>query len=277
MIRNVIVVSDLHCGCQLGLYPSDLEIPLDNGGFYTSSKLQKKVWEYWNYFWNDWVPVATKKEPYAVVINGDALDGIHHNSVTQVSQNMADQLLIAETVLKPIRDKAEKFYMIRGTEAHVGKSAQYEEILAKHLEAEPDRNGKHSRWDLWLQLNKTALVHFTHHIPHTSVSHYASTAILRELMESFLLAGRWNNKPPDVIVRSHRHRCAEVRIPSANTYAIGLVTPAWQLVTPYAFRSMPGKLGISEIGGCLIRHGDEDVIYSRFHVMPINQSEVVKI
>ncbi len=277
MIKNVVVISDLHCGCQLGLYPDDLEIPLDNGGVYKASKIQKKIYNYWLYFWYDWVPTVTKGEPYVVVINGDALDGIHHNSVTQISQNMADQLLIAETVLKPIRERAEKLYLIRGTEAHVGKSAQYEEILAKNLRAEPTKAGKYSRWELWLRLNDNVLIHFAHHIPHTSVSHYASTAVSRELMEAFLQAGRWHNKPPDMIVRSHRHRCVEVRFPSGNTYAIGLVTPAWQLVTPYGYRTLPGKLGISEIGGCLIRHGDEDVIYSRFHVMPINQTEVVNI
>lgn len=274
MIKNVIVISDLHAGCQLGLFPVGLKIPLDNGGYYVPSKLQKVLWNFWNEFWEDWVPTVTKGEPYIVVVNGDAIDGIHHNSVTQITHNIADQIVIAEKILLPIREKAAKFYYIRGTEFHGGKSAQWEEILAKNLKAEKDKNGRYSRWSLWLQLNKSALIHFTHHIPYTTVSNYSSTAVLRELSEAFLICGRYGSRPPDIIVRSHRHRAVEVRIPSRNTYAIGLVTPAWQYITPFAYRMMPGKLGIAEIGGCLIRHGDEDVIYSRFKVMSIQQGEI---
>ena len=84
-IKNVVVISDTHCGCQLGLCPP--VVNLDNGGTYVQSSLQKKLWEMWNEFWDVWIPMVTKGEPYIIVHNGDAIDGVHHNSVTQITHN----------------------------------------------------------------------------------------------------------------------------------------------------------------------------------------------
>ncbi|GAF68288.1 unnamed protein product, partial [marine sediment metagenome] len=76
---NLIVVSDLHCGCRLGLcHPKG--VYLDDGGTYLPSKIQKKVWKWWREFWDEWVPTITRGEPWDLVVNGDALDGVHHNN-----------------------------------------------------------------------------------------------------------------------------------------------------------------------------------------------------
>ena len=40
--------------------------------------------------------IQKNNEPYAVLINGDSLDGVHHNSTTQISHNLGDQAFIAE-------------------------------------------------------------------------------------------------------------------------------------------------------------------------------------
>ena len=93
--NNLIIVSDTHCGCKLGLCPP-YPMPLDDGGTYTISKVQRKLWAWWQEFWDDWVPRVTKGEPYAVVTNGDTLDGVHHGSTTQISHNLGDQANIAE-------------------------------------------------------------------------------------------------------------------------------------------------------------------------------------
>ena len=102
------MVSDNHAGCRLALCPP--EVKLDDGGIYTQSTLQKKLWTLWNQFWDEFVPEATKGEPYAVVHNGDALDGVHHNSTTQITHNLTDQKRIAVALLKPIVEKCEGRY-----------------------------------------------------------------------------------------------------------------------------------------------------------------------
>ena len=141
-VRNLVIFSDSHCGCRLGLAPPD-PIALDDGGTYQSSAFQRQMWALWQEFWGEWVPQATRGEPYDVLHNGDAIDGVHHHSTTQISQNFQDQLRIARLVLAPIvaacQASGGTYYHIRGTQAHVGQSGVYEEMLAEQLGAKPTR------------------------------------------------------------------------------------------------------------------------------------------
>ena len=271
-VNNVIVVSDLHCGCRLGLCP-DTPVDLDEGGKYQCSKLQAQVWAWWSEFWDNWVPEVTRREPYTVVVNGDAMDGVHHNTVTQISQNTADQAKIAYSILKPIVDGCEgRYYHIRGTEAHVGSSGQEEEKLAERLGAIPDPVGHHARWELWLRVGR-GLVHFTHHIGVAGSMAYETSAIQKEIEQSFVESARWDDEIPDVLVRSHRHRNAETRIQSHKGFATSCTTAGWQLKTPLVYRIVGGRQARPQIGGTLIRCGDED-IYTRHKLWKLDRPKV---
>jgi hypothetical protein len=54
-VRNLIVISDTHCGCRLALHPPECS-RLDDGGRYMPSEFQLALWEYWQIFWKEWVP-----------------------------------------------------------------------------------------------------------------------------------------------------------------------------------------------------------------------------
>ncbi len=257
-VNNLIVVSDLHSGCKVGLCPPQ-PISLDDGGTYKLSKVMLKVWRLWEQFWGEWVPEVCHREPFAVVVNGDAIDGVHHNSTTQISHNLGDQASIAEAILEPVRDLCDgRFYMLRGTEVHDGKSGVEMERLAKSLGAIPDEEGRRARYELRAELGK-GLVHIMHHIGTTGSSHYESTAIMKELTESYTQAGRNRRRPPDVVVRSHRHRHAEVRVPTKLGYGISFVTAGWQLKTPFTYRIAGARVTTPQVGGSLIRQGDTDL------------------
>ena len=72
--RTCIVVSDLHAGCQLGLYPKGYRVPLTHGGAYSPSPLQLKMHAMWAEFWKDWVPWFTKGEPFGIPVGADGDD-----------------------------------------------------------------------------------------------------------------------------------------------------------------------------------------------------------
>lgn len=275
-IKNCIVISDTHFGCKLGLCPPYVQF--DEGGNYVPSKLQQSMWGWWLEFWSDWVPKVTKGADYIVVHNGDAIDGVHHNSVTQISNNYNTQLSIGLEVLQPIVDnkKCKQYFHIRGTEAHVGPSAQYEEMLAKKLGAIPDENGNYARWDMWLNM-AGALIHFTHHVGTTSSAAYESTAVYKELVEAYNESGRYGDRPPDCVVRSHRHRQMEIRVSTEMGYGISAVTPGWQLKTPFTYRIGMGRSSMPQIGGYLIRCNEEEHIYTRFKVWKIKRSPEVVV
>lgn len=274
-VNNLVIVSDLHCGCQLGLCPPE-GAALDEGGRYKQSPLQRVVWKCWREFWDKWVPDAVRGEPFAVLVNGDALDGVHHGSTTQITHNLARQAVIAESVLAPVARACQgRFYMTRGTEAHVGPSGAEEERLAKLLGAVPDEEDRHARYELFVQVGE-GLVHAMHHIGTTGSMHYESTAVMKELSESYGEAGRWGRNPPDVVVRSHRHRHMEVRVPTRLGYGISFVTAGWQLKTPFAYRIPGGRITTPQIGGSVIRQGDED-LYTRHRTWSMPTPKVVKL
>lgn len=264
-VRNLIVISDTHSGCRLALCPRE-GVPLDDGGDYMPSTLQLKLCDWWDEFWNEWVPNVTNGEPWDLIHNGDAVEGVHHGSVTQISHNLHDQGEIAFRLLQPhveaCKASGGKYYHIRGTEAHVAKSGQEEERLAKQLGAVPNEHGQFARWELWKRVGN-GLVHALHHIGTTSSSAHETSALNAELSASYVEAGRWGHEPPDIIVRSHRHRCSEVRLAARKNgelrYATVVVTPAWQLKTPFTYKIAGARLSQPQIGGILIRQGDEEL------------------
>jgi len=271
-INNIVVISDTHCGCKLAICPSDMP-KLDEGGAYQPSEFQRKIYAMWEEFWEVHVPEATHGEPYVVVHNGDAIDGVHHNSTTQITHNLNDQQKIAYALMKPVVEKCEgRYYHIRGTEAHVGKSAEREEALAEQLGAVPNQEGNFARYELWIQCGDQ-LCHTLHHIGTTGSQAYESTAIHKELVESFTEAGRWGRRPPDLIVRSHRHRAIETNIPTINGKARAVVTPCWQGKTPFVWKIPGGRLSTPQFGGLVIRYAPESkVLFLRERVWSIDRS-----
>ena len=272
-IKNLVVVSDLHCGCQQGLCPEQ-GVRLDGSGRYRPGTNQAKLIQFWNHFWHEWVPNVTRGEPFAVAVNGDTLDGVHHKANTQITHNLTDQRAIAYEVLAPIRDMTEHLYVVRGTEAHVGQSAENEEELARKLDAVISEDGNRSRYELWVQVGR-AHVHLAHHIGTTGSMAYETSAVMKEIAEMFADSARWGHEVPDVIARSHRHRHIEVRVPTRHVYGIGFTTGAWQLRTPFAYKIPGGRVSTPHIGGSLIRSGDEE-IYTRHCIQTIKRSKTAR-
>lgn len=277
-IKNIVVISDTHFGCKFGLCPP--EVQLDGGGKYRSSRLQLKVWWMWLDFWKKFVPSVTENEPYIIVHNGDVIDGVHHNSTTQISHNLVDQRNLAIEVLGGIikEKNCKGYFQIRGTEAHVGQSAEHEEQIAKELKAVKDEIGQFSRYELWLEFGEAKLLaHFTHHIATTNSAAYESTAPHKELVEAYVEAGKWKLNPPDVIVRSHRHRYYQNLVPGKNINAISVITPAWQLKTPFVYRGTLGRTSTPQIGGIIIREGKEVPLYVRHYIQNVERSKKVSL
>lgn len=269
-IRNVVVISDTHVGCKLALMHPDGAL-VDEGNIVKPSAIQLKLWDIWREFWDEWVPSVTHGEPFAVVHNGDGIDGTHHQGTTQWSHCLADQRAHAEKILAPIVKACEgRYYHIRGTEAHIGKSGTEEEQLAKALGAIPNEQGNFARWELWKRIGKH-LAHFSHHIGTTSSAAHETSAVNAELASAFNEAGRWGHEPPAIIVRSHRHRQSEIRLPAQWGYAIAFVTPSWQLKTPYTYRIPGGRNSTPHVGGSLIRLGGEE-LHSRHFVRDIGRT-----
>lgn len=247
----IAVVSDLHVGCGLAVMPAD-GVSVDGQQTVFPSPFQQAMNGWWSEFW-EWVEDETDGR-YAVVVNGDLVDGVHHQATTQWTHNMDVQRSACVELLKPVRKRAERFLIVRGTETHVGGSGQHEEAIARELDAEKSASGTHSHWEIYYRLGKH-LVHFSHHIGVTSSPFAESGALNREMVQGYVEAGRNGDEPPAILIRSHRHTCGVFGHPSRHGMTWTATTPAWQGKTPYVHRTA-ARMQRPQIGGMLIVAGD---------------------
>jgi hypothetical protein len=224
-------------------------------GFHHEPKdtsVQRAMGEWWGEFW-DWVHKETGGH-FDVCVNGDLIDGLHHENATHWTANLDVQRQAAVALLAPIRDRARRFFVVRGTETHVGKSGQHEEAIARELDAFKSDGGTSSHWEIYYRLGKH-LVHLAHHVGTSSSPFAESGALNREMVAGYVESGRWGDEPPAMFVRSHRHTCAGFWHPSRHGRSEVVTTPAWQLKVPYAYRS-GFRMARPHVGGIIIVAGD---------------------
>lgn len=265
MKKAIITISDTHIGSYFGLCPGD-GLRLDNGAMQAPSIYQQYLIECWAHFWGDFVPRVTKRcKNISVVVNGDAIDGNHHEAVDLVSNVQSQERAVVE-IFKPIAKKY-RLFMVRGTEAHGGKSDQNTESIARQLGCEADETGQHSAYQLWLDVDGVVF-QFAHHIGVTSSAAYETSAPMRELVAGLVEAAQWDQRLPDVFVRSHRHRYVSVPIPREGDRDFTMViTPAWQLRTPHVERI--DRMRLPHIGGVVfIVEDGRWVIERKLYKMP---------
>lgn len=270
-VNNLVFVSDAHCGSKMGLCPPHpIQLPEANGGCYLPSPAQLMIWKRWRYFWDVFVPEATRGEDYGVVFNGDMLDGDHHECSDIISRHLGVQAEIAKECLAPVvRAAGGRAWYVGGTEAHSGKSWAEEHRLARELGVLPDEHGNQVRAELWIMCGPW-LGNVAHHIGVTSSAAYETSAVTRELNDIYGEAARQGARPPDFVVRSHRHRRCEVRIPRTGQDAICFVTPGWQLKTPFSVRTAGGRVQAPQIGGVVVRH-HEGQLFTRPETWYVNR------
>ena len=241
------VSSDHHTNSTLGLCPPE-GILLDDGGIYTPSTAQRKLWD----CWLEYIAAVHDEMKYGdnlhVVLNGDLVDGDHHNTSQIISRNQSTQIKIAVAALEPLlalRPKA--VVIVRGTEAHVGGSAAFEEILADRIGAikEPS-TGMFSWWHFQAE-SQGVLLDFAHHgrlggRPWTKVTGPATLAA------QIVMASAKHRTPiPSLAVRSHFHQWAD----SFDNFACRVIQLAgWQLSTAFVHRIAAGAL--PEVGGIIV-------------------------
>jgi len=249
------VVSDLHCGSTLGLCPES-GVPLDDGGWYKPSDAQVKLWHCWLDYWATVQERLRPDDKLIVLINGDAFDGDHHRTAQILSSNLAaTQHECAVRVLAPaVALRPAAGIVIRGTEVHVGESAQYEERLAKDLGAVEDpTTGAHSWWH-FQAMSEGVLLDFSHHgrmgqRPWTKVTGPATMAA--QILQA---AAKHGSRHPDLVIRSHHHQEAD----SYDNFPVRVIqTRGWQLSTAFVHRIAAGAL--PEIGGLILTCADGEV------------------
>lgn len=268
-MKAIIAISDLHVGSTKGLCPKVVKT-VDQGE-YKPNKYQRTLRKYWKHFWGSFVPEVTQgAQKRILVINGDVLDGVHHHTVNIISNSWLVQEEAAVEVLKEIPElcpeKIDETYFIKGTEAHVGPNGESEDRIAEKIGAQPNEMGEYADYQRWFDVDGTVF-QFAHHIGVTSSAAYESSAPMREMVAALVEAAQWGAEVPSVIVRSHRHRFIEVPIPSQHGRIRCVITPGWQVRTPFVERI--DRMRMPHVGGVVfLVRGEQCQVIEKIYPMP---------
>lgn len=248
----IAITSDQHCGSTVALCPP--RIALDDGGAYEASKAQSWLWQNWLDFWKQ---TRDRRDALGAdlycVFNGDLTDGDHHGTTQILSGNPTAQASVVNACVAPILELGPSaLFFVRGTEAHVGKSAAQEERVASGLKKDKRPvvgdadTGTNSWWHLRLDVHGVRL-DFAHHGRFGQRPWTRGNVVLNQAAEIFYDHAAAGEPHPHIAVRSHQHRYFDTQ--AAHPTRV-IATPAWQLATAYIHRINPGALAC--IGGVLI-------------------------
>lgn len=229
-IRLLVVVSDLHCGSTYGLLPPDFDT--SEGNRVEPNAIQRWLWECWTDATTKWLPRIVGKDAYAIIGNGDLVEGCHHGTKEVISPDEGDHVDAAVRVMERIRGGAEKLVLTEGTECH---SKKYEHYIAKALGATKDPDtGKwaHPRADITIAGTRTL---FQHHVSTTSRPYLEASGMGIALGVEQLEAAKNGERIPTVLGCAHRHRYGEF----ADASGLCFVTPPWQMLTRHGRKVVP--------------------------------------
>lgn len=235
----MVVVSDLHCGSTVGLCPPDY--PMLDDGHWKLNPVQRWIWDNWMEFVH-WVDEYTKGRDYVLLVNGDAIEGVHHGTKQIVHADTGVHISIAVDCLRPLAAKASRTYVVRGTGAHVGHSSEH--AIGRALNA-VDVDGVYAQQHQMFRVAST-IVSAKHHIPATSRRALRGSALSIHLEEERAECAAAGWQMPDLVVRSHRHVYGHYESENAGI----IVTPAWQTLTDHGWKVVPSA--IPSIGGVIV-------------------------
>lgn len=228
-IRQLVLISDIHAGSTKAILPPGFETL--EGQPVGQSEIQKWFWQCWELA-NGWINQKTDIEPYGLVLNGDLTEGNHHGTKEIWSPEVGDHSKAATEILGPVAARANRTFVIRGTECH---TASHEISVARAIGAEVNPDHGQPFWDR-LSLDIAGVrVSVRHHFPATSRVHLEASQHSIQLGNAILEAARAGEKPPRIIVGAHRHRPGHW----SDGKNMSVVTGAWQALTRHGFKVVP--------------------------------------
>jgi hypothetical protein len=224
---GLVVVSDLHVGGTTALWPPDGKLESGNTVGHGDNAHQRWLWE----VWQDTIKTIKSTfgdDPFALLLNGDLVEGAHHHNKEVCAAIEADHMEAAIQLLQPLSALANETYVIRGTECH---TKDYERVIAKAL-------GANYCGDKALIRVHGTLIDAAHHMPTTGRAYLEAGAMSILMGNARLNYARVGHELPKVFLRAHRHVGGFY---SDGTAAV-ISTGAYQLLTRWAFKVVPDSI-----------------------------------
>jgi len=230
MRKIVATFGDAHGNSTAGLCKP--VVNLDDGGTYHANQFQKELWMFYEQdikFLKEFANNGMLKSPAPIIgiVGGDMGEGDAKDRSNQlISRNPATITNIAIKNIEPFADICQKLYFLRGTAAHVGKSASLDEQIADNFDNTARASESvASRWELKLNVDGYH-IYASHHPP--SMTNPVNAAMkLRDLFLSY------GEEPPDLGLFFHVHH---IKDSGESVKPRVISSPCWQVRTEHTHR-----------------------------------------
>jgi hypothetical protein len=270
--KIAICLSDLHVGSTTGLLGPDFKT--HEGYHVRQNEVQQWMWKCWQDCWK-WARHIIGDDSWLAVVNGDLIDGNHHNTREIWSPDNNDHSSACVEILKHALTGSDSVYITEGTNVHTQNS---EHGIASALKSEgihvKKPEGKLTAWpELRLSIANTNC-EFNHHMGVSMRSYLESSQFSITLGDIRNQRAREGGKIPKVIVRSHRHRFGLYE----DGYGMIVALPSWQASTRFTQRVAPAI--VPQCGLVLLDWRDTEgdctpVIQKRLHICKNPTSNIV--
>lgn len=228
-IRALVIISDLHLGSLSSLLQPGFVT--EKGQPVGQTALAKWLYDCWM-IGQSWLSELLNPLEYALILNGDMIEGNHHRTDEIWSVNPRDHTKAAKEILGPVARRAGKRFMVLGTECHVGNS---EISIATDLGAEVNPEFRQPYWHR-LAINACGVkVSVRHHFPATSRAYLEGSQHSIQLGNATVEAVRSGSRAPQILIGAHRHRTGHF----CDGNRLTVVTGAWQGLTRHGFKVVP--------------------------------------
>ena len=260
-IRLFIVIADLHAGSTVSLLPPGFKTLEDET--IGQNAVQRWLWTCWTDA-QKFIARITRRDPHALILNGDLIEGTHHGTKQIISTDTKDHVECAINLLTPLVERAAQTYVVRGTECHTNNS---ETTVAKALGCEKNPVLGIPAWDrLTADVNGVRCV-FRHHIGASIRHNLRATQLSVQLAEEQLEAANNGEPIPRVVCCAHRH----VENLYQDDNGLIFVCHPWQALTRFGHkivspsRTKPGVyiLDFRDVG-----HGMLPIVHKRTYQAP---------
>jgi len=231
-------ISDLHCGGTTSIFPDYKMVFTLNGKEaynHTPTKEQVKMFAHLKDSCFALRPKLKGKQ-LAVRINGDVIEGYHHNTVEVITPTPTHHIEIFKDVCDTMLDalgfsvkNGDTLTFISGTEAHTSWyddkiSSEYDHLGSEFYdELKTKAHGK----NLW----------FTHHGSSGGDGQNEGDGYRNWLKRIYYNCIKEKTTPPDVLVSSHFHKSIPQVYVQDWHYLYGFLLPSYQMKTRYALRA----------------------------------------
>lgn len=205
--KRILVVNDLHCGSRWGVMPSRFEWEEDGQrDFADANAIQEILFREWKDMCIDVGKV------YAVIVNGDTVDGIDYKTggKYQWTSNYRLQAQCAKQLLTMISFKSNRrFYITQGSNYHTGTNMSGDEYLSDIIHA------KKFGYELIIDVNGLG-IHVCHFIG-------SAKSNLESEIENYIMHQEQNGKV-GLILRAHKHSFKYAGISDL----VAIQSPCWK-------------------------------------------------